>query len=100
MRVILSGPVTLEDIEAAELMEGIVPTQFISNGKDPLPDVDLFYDVRPAVIMPLDPKIAGIYGELRNNYPMVQIADAIIIHGRNIHLVKLAGQYNLPYYVA
>lgn len=100
MRVILSGPVEWEDIEAADMFAGIVPTQLVSNGKEPLPDLDLFIELKPPMLFPLDPKIKGLFGELSRDYTLVQNADALIVKGRNKHLVKLAHQYNLLVYEA
>jgi len=100
MRVIVSGPVEYEDIQDAELLAGIVTTQLVSNGVEHLPDLELFIDLKPALVFPLDPKILGLFGVLSRDYTLVQNADALIVKGKNKHLVKVATQYKLLIYEA
>jgi len=100
MRVIISGPVEYEDIQDAEVLAGIVTTQLVSNGVEHLPELELFMDLKPPLVFPLDPKILGIFGELSRNYTLVQNADAVIVKGKNKHLLKVARRYNLLVYEA
>lgn len=100
MRVIVAGPVEYEDIQDAELLAGIVTTQLVSNGVEHLPELELFIDLKPPLVFPLDPKLHGMYGEMSRNYTLVQNADALITKGKNKHLVKLAHQYKLLVYEA
>lgn len=89
MRTIISGPVTAQDIEDADLLAGIVPTCYVTNGRSTPPASNLFTDVNP--ICPMLPDV----GERQRNYTMVLRADALICSGANEHLLKVARQYGL-----
>lgn len=93
MRTIISGRVTAADVSDADLLGGIVPTSFITNGESfPPKGVDL-----PHEVMPLCPMLPDI-GERQRNYTMCQRADALIVEGENEHLLKVARQYKLAIY--
>lgn len=93
MRVIISGPVTKQDIEDADLMAGIVPTSFVTNGRSTPPASKMTTEVIPICMMqPEETRVQA------RNYSLVQNADALICSGDNPHLVNLAHQYELPVY--
>ena len=92
MKTIISGPVTTQDIADADLMAGIVPTRYITNGKSTPPASNLTTEVMP--ICPMLPDA----GEHQRNYTMCPQADALIVSGGNEHLVQCAKRYNLPVY--
>ena len=91
MRTIIFGPVTAQDIEDADLLAGIVPTCYVTNGLSIPPAMPkaLFTEVN--FICPMLPEL----GERQRNYTMVLRADALICSGSNEHLLKVARQYGL-----
>lgn len=86
MRTIISGRVTPDVLDRADFIMGIVPTRFVTNGAT---RTDL-----PTDVYPIDPKL-GEAGEIARDYSLVQQADALIVVGRNPHLVGLARMYGL-----
>ena len=94
MRVILSGPVTADHMADAELMAGIVPTSFVTNGLSHPPrgnrlSVEI---MEPCMKQPAETRVRA------REYSMVQNADALICVGENVHLVSLARNYDLLVY--
>ena len=94
MRVILSGPVTSDHLVDAELMAGITPTSFVTNGlSHPPRGSRLPVEVmEPCMKQPAETRIRA------REYSMVQNADALICVGENVHLVSLARNYDLLVY--
>ena len=94
MRVILHGPVTVEHLADAELMAGITPTSFLTNGlSHPPRGSSLPVEVmEPCMKQPAETRIRA------REYRMVQNADALICVGENDHLVSLARNYDLLVY--
>lgn len=94
MRVIIHGPVTADHLADAELMAGITPTSFVTNGQSHPPRGSrLPVDVYP--ICPMQPVETR---ERARNYSLVQNADALICVGENDHLVLRARDYGLLIY--
>lgn len=93
MRVIISGPVTAEHLADAELLAGIVPTSFVTNGLSHPPAGQLSVNVIP--ICRLQPEDSR---ERARNYTLVQAADALVCVGENEHLVSLVRNYALLVY--
>lgn len=93
MRTIISGPVTADHLADAELMAGITPTSFVTNGLSAPPTKTL-----PAEVFPLCDKQPEETRERARNYTLVQNADALVCAGRNDHLVSLARNYDLTVY--
>ena len=94
MRVILSGPVTADHLADAELMAGITPTSFVTNGLSHPPRGNrLPVAVMPICMMqPVETRVQA------RNYSLVQNADALICVGENDHLVLRARDYGLLIY--
>lgn len=93
MRVIISGPVTADHLADAELLAGITPTSFLTNGLSHPPAGRLPVEVLP--ICQLQPEDSR---ERARNYTLVQAADALVCVGENDHLVSLARNYDLLVY--
>jgi len=74
MRVILHGPVTADHLADAELMAGITPTSFVTNGlSHPPRGSNLPVEVMaPCMKQPAETRIRA------REYSMVQAADALI----------------------
>ena len=94
MRVILHGPVTADHLADAELMAGIVPTSFVTNGLSHPPrgnrlSVEI---MEPCMKQPAETRVRA------REYSMVQNADALICVGENVHLVSLARNDDLLVY--
>jgi hypothetical protein len=93
MRVIISGRVTRQHLEDAELLAGITATCLLMNDERKPPELGL-----PVEVMP----ICKMHGEdtaiPQRNYSLAQAGDALICVGRNDHLVKLCEKYGLPVY--
>ena len=94
MRVILHGPVTADHLADAELMAGITPTSYVTNGLSSPPrgnrlSVEI---MEPCMKQPAETRIRA------REYSMVQNADALICVGENVHLVSLARNYDLLVY--
>lgn len=94
MRVIIHGPVTADHLADAELMAGITPTSFVTNGQSHPPRGSrLPVEVMPICMMqPVETRVQA------RNYSMVQNADALICVGENDHLASRAHHYNLIVY--
>ena len=94
MRVIISGPVTEAYLADADLLVGIVPTSYVTNGLSIPPFSSLITNV-----FPIDPMLPDI-GERRINYVLAQNADALVLVGENDHLLNIAQQYHLAIFTA
>lgn len=95
MRTIISGLITAAVLADAELLAGIEPTSFVTNGQcSPPADSGL-----PTDALPICKKLASL-GELARDYTLCQHADACIVVGGNDHLVRVAQQYGLPVFEA
>lgn len=94
MRVIIHGPVTVEHLVDAELMAGITPTSFVTNGlSHPPRGRSLPVEVmEPCMKQPAETRIRA------REYRMVQNADALICADYNPGLVSLARDYDLLVY--
>lgn len=94
MRVILHGPVTADHMADAELMAGITPTSFVTNGlSHPPRGSRLPVEVmEPCMKQPAETRIRA------REYSMVQNADALICADYNPGLVSLARNYDLLVY--
>lgn len=94
MRVILHGPVTADHLADAELMAGITPTSFVTNGlSHPPRGSNLPVEVMaPCMKQPAETRIRA------REYSMVQAADALICADYNPGLVLLARDYDLLVY--
>ena len=94
MRVILHGPVTADHLADAELMAGITPTSFVTNGlSHPPRGSHLPVEVMPICMrQPVETRIRA------REYSMVQAADALICADYNPGLVSLARHYDLLVY--
>ena len=93
MRVIISGPVTQDHLDDADLLADIAPTSFVTNGLSTPPACGLSTEVLP--ICPMQPKDTSI---IARDYSLVQNADALVCVGGNPHLVDLALNYGLVVY--
>ena len=100
MRVILSGPVTADHLADAELLVGITPTSYVTNGltgltglTDPPRGNRLPVETYP--ICPMQPEETRVRAR---NFTLAQNADALICVGENDHLVSLARNYGLLVY--
>lgn len=89
MRTIISGPVDDQTLDSADLIGGITPTSFVTNGLWEPP-----FSVLPEKVYPIEPKL-GRLGEDARDYTLCQNADALIVAGENDHLVRVAQLYGL-----
>lgn len=88
MRTVISGRVTPDVLDRADLISGIEPTSYVTNGA-PVP-AGLPVETHPIC------KKLGDAGEQARNYTLCQNADALICVGHNPHLVGIATMYGLP----
>jgi len=93
MRTIISGPVTEAHLADAELLAGITPTSFVTNGLSSPPVSKLPTEVYP--LCPMQPEESRVRAR---NYTLTQNADALVCVGGDDHLVALARRYDLPVY--
>ena len=93
MKTIIFGQVTAEHLADAELFSGITPSSFITNGDSTPPFSNLTTEVIPPC-----PKIPGEPGERQNHWRMALSADALILVGRNDHLLEVANRCDLLIY--
>ncbi len=94
MRTIISGPVTQQHLDDAELMAGITPTSYVTDGlSHPPRGSSLSVEVHP--ICPMQPKETR---ERAREYTLVQNADALICADHKPGLVSLAHHYDLLVY--
>lgn len=93
MKVIISGPVTAEHLADAEMLVGIAPTSFVTNGLWSPPASAL-----PTEVYPICPKQPKETAEIARNFTLALNADALICVGENDHLVHLANRYELVVY--
>ena len=77
----------------ADLMAGIIPTSFVTNGLNTPPVSQLETEVFP--ICQMRDRDGAI---IARNYTLCHNADAVIVRGSDEHLVRLALQYGLPVY--
>lgn len=94
MQVILYGHVTADHLADAELMAGITPTGFVTNGLSHPPRGSRL----PVEIYPICPMQPVETRERARNFTLAQNADALICVGENAHLVSLARNYDLLVY--
>ena len=94
MRVVLSGPVTADHLADAELMAGITPTIYVTNGLTAPPRGNRL-PVETYPICPMQPVETRVQAR---NFTLAQNADALICVGDNDHLVSLARNYDLLVY--
>lgn len=92
MRVILWGKVDQRHLDDADLMAGITPTSYVTNG-----DWRGWSD-KPVDVYPVCKMQPETTRHLANHYTLVHNADALICVGKNEHLVGLAKRYGLPVY--
>lgn len=94
MRVILHGPVTSDHLADAELMAGITPTIFVTNGlSEPPRGSRLPVEVMEiCMLQPVETRVRA------REYTLVQNADALICADHNPGLVLLARRYDLLVY--
>ena len=93
MRVIISGPVTQDHLDDADLLADIAPTSFVTNGLSTPPACGLPTEVWPVCLM--QPDATRV---IARDYTLCQNADALVCVGHNPHLVELARSYDLPVY--
>lgn len=92
MIVVIDGPVTENDLEMAELISGITPTSFLTNGLSAPPVSNLQTEV-----IPLEPKNPD--GALAQSHWRLGIYGQAVILGRpNPHLRRVAESCGLPIY--
>ena len=94
MRVIISGPVTAEHLADAELLAGITPTSFVTNGLEK-PPAGSHLPVEVFAICPMQPVETRVQAR---HFTLVQNADALICAEENEHLLRLAKMYDLLIY--
>ena len=94
MRVILSGPVTADHLADAELLAGITPTSYVTNGLSHPPRGSRL----PVEIYPICPMQPAETRVKARNFTLVQNADALICVGENVHMVSLARNFDLLVY--
>ena len=94
MRVIISGPVTANHLADAELLAGITPTSYVTNGlTDPPRGNRLPVETHP--VCPMQPVETRVRAR---NFTLAQNADALICADYNPGLVSLARDYDLLVY--
>lgn len=93
MKTILYGPVTQKHLDDADLIAGITPTSYITNGTTVPPVSNRPVEVRPMCQMQPEEtrRIANYYG-------LVLYADALICVGSCPDLVAIAKRYALTVY--
>jgi hypothetical protein len=91
VRTIIAGRVTPDTLAAAQMF-GIEPTGFVTNGLSVPPVSNLSTDVHPIC------KALGVFGREARDYTLCQRADALILVGRDDHLLRVANQYGLTLY--
>lgn len=94
MRVIIHGRVTAEHLADAELLAGITPTSFVTNGLEK-PPAGSRLPVEVFAICPMQPVETRVRAR---EYTLVQNADALICADDNPGLVALAHTYDLLVY--
>lgn len=95
MKTVIYGRVTPEHLADAELFSGITPTSYITNGKHTPPVSNLETEVIPQC-----PMVPGEPGEKQNHWRLIAFADALILVGRNDHLLSIAQRMDLLIYEA
>ncbi|WP_313329812.1 hypothetical protein [Comamonas sp.] len=90
MKTVIYGPVTEEHLALAELMAGITPTSYLSNGSSIPPASN-----REVFVIPQCPKVPDEAGERQNHWRLCIQADAAILIGAPEHLVYAATQSGL-----
>lgn len=92
MRVILWGKVDQRHLDDADLLVGITPTSYVTNGNW------IGWSDLPVDMFPICDKQPETTRDRANHYTLVHNADALICVGKNEHLVELAKRYELPVY--
>lgn len=92
MKTIIYGPVTQKHLDDADLIAGITPTSFVTNGTW-LWWSELPVEVRP--VCPMQPEESRL---IANYYSLVLYADALICVGSCPDLVAIAKRYALTVY--
>lgn len=95
MRTIISGPVTDDTLVSADLIAGITPSSYVTNGLWKTPGLPPHGWVDT---WPIESKLGPGLGETARDYTLCQNADAAIIVGGNEHLAQVARQYGLLVY--
>lgn len=93
MKVVITGQVEQHHLEDAELLYGISPTLFLTNGDSEPPCTDI-----PTEVMPPCPMLPGELGVHQRNYTLCLQADALISVGGDPHIIGVARKYGLPVY--
>lgn len=94
MRVIIHGPVTADHLADAELLAGITPTSYVTNGLHEPPRGNRL----PVEVYPICMKQPEESRVRARHFTLVQNADALVCVGENEHLVSLANRYGLLVY--
>jgi len=95
MKTIIYGPVTQKHLDDADLIAGITPTSFVTNGNAGRlpPAFNVPVEVRPVCQMqPGESRLTANY------YGLVLYADALICVGSCPDLVAIAKRYALTVY--
>lgn len=90
MKTIIYGKVTPDHLADAELFAGITPTSFVTNGNHTPPVSNMETEVIPQC-----PMVHGEPGEKQNHWRMVSSAEALVLVGRNDHLLSVAQRMDL-----
>lgn len=96
MKVVLSGPVTAEILDRADMLGGITIREAIVSDKQQPPPAELNLTV---TCIPLSAMLGDELSVLQNDWRLVMAADAVVIVGDNPHLARCANIYQLPCYV-
>lgn len=96
MKTVIYGKVTPEHLADAELFSGITPTSFVSNGLHTPPATGSM----ETEVIPQCPMVPGEPGEKQNHWRLIAFADALILVGRNDHLLSIAQRMDLLIYEA
>lgn len=93
MRTLLYGKVTQAHLDDAELLMGITPTSYVTNGKTVPPASNL-----TAEVIPVCPMVGGEAGILQQHWRLCLHVDAAILVGAPEHLMHCVKTYDLPHY--
>lgn len=95
MKTIISGPVKQHHLDEADMLYGISPSVYITNG-DSVPP----FGTTPVDVQPPCPMLPGELGEHQRDWTMCLQADALILVGENPHLLHAATRNKLLVYVS
>ena len=93
MKVFISGPITEQDLADADMLMGIVPTEFLTNGVHHPPASDI-----PVTVYPPDPMHSE---DSRVQSAIVRAAvaaDAAIVTDNNAAVLKACALFGLQVY--